>query len=134
MDRVLGALVVSICTLALTGCGGIQVGEESIVNRFLNTPQANPAELARDPYDPDARYRGTVRLTMELLEPDDRILEIFRDNLDDEYAAVRAAAARGLGVHGVAGKKCKGKVRRSKIKGKEKRQKRKKKKKKKLNL
>ncbi|MEQ8317464.1 MAG: HEAT repeat domain-containing protein [Phycisphaerales bacterium] len=102
MDRVLGALVVSICTLALTGCGGIQVGEESIVNRFLNTPQANPAELARDPYDPDARYRGTVRLTMELLEPDDRILEIFRDNLDDEYAAVRAAAARGLGVHGVA--------------------------------
>lgn len=102
MDRVVLSLGVLGCVLALAGCGGIQVGEDSIVNRFLNTPQVNPAELARDPYDPDARYRGTVQLTMRLIEPDERILEIFRDNLNDEYASVRAAAARGLGIHGVA--------------------------------
>lgn len=78
------------------------VGEDSIINKFLGQQQENPAELARDPYDADARYRGTVRLTVELLEPDERILEIFRDNLSDEDASVRAAAARGLATHGVA--------------------------------
>jgi len=91
--------------LFLAGCqggSGVSFGEDSIITRLLNQPQANPAELARDPYDPDARYRGTVRLTLELLEPDDRILDIFRDNLNDEYASVRAAAARGLATHGVA--------------------------------
>lgn len=90
---------------ALAGCQGgpgVQFGEDSIVNRLFNEGQANPAELARDPYDPDARYRGTVRLAVELLEPDDRILDIFRANLSDEDASVRAAAARGLATHGVA--------------------------------
>lgn len=89
----------------LAGCQGgtgVRFGEDSIVTRLLNAPQPNPAELARDLYDPDARYRGTVRLTLELLEPDDRILNIFRDNLRDEYASVRAAAARGLATHGVS--------------------------------
>ncbi|MFI4916973.1 MAG: HEAT repeat domain-containing protein [Phycisphaerales bacterium JB060] len=102
MGRVLGCVCAAI--LLLAGCQGsnVQFGEDSIINKFLNTPQANPVELARDPYDPDARYRGTVWLTMDLLEPDERILDIFRDNLRDEYASVRAAAARGLGIHGVA--------------------------------
>lgn len=89
----------------LTGCRsgpGVRFGEDSIVNNLFNTVQPNPAELARDPYDPDARYRGTVRLTVELLEPDERILDIFRANMADEYASVRAAAARGLATHGVA--------------------------------
>lgn len=90
----------------LAGCqgGGIRLGDESVLNNLglFNTVQDNPAELARDPYDPDARYRGTIRLTMELVEPDERILEIFRDNLRDEDASVRAAAARGLAAHGVS--------------------------------
>ncbi|MEQ9095526.1 MAG: HEAT repeat domain-containing protein [Phycisphaerales bacterium] len=105
MTRSLASLG-AMCGLLLLmgGCQGtgVQFGEDSIVNKIFATTQVNPAELARDPYDPDARYRGTVRLTMELLEPDERILAIFRDNLQDEYAAVRAAAARGLGIHGVA--------------------------------
>jgi hypothetical protein len=91
--------------LLLGGCqggAGVQFGEDSIVNRFLGGAPENPAVLARDPYDANARYRGTVRLTLELLEPDARILDIFRDNLSDESASVRAAAARGLGTHGVA--------------------------------
>ena len=90
--------------LALAGCqgGGIRFGEDSVFNNIFATPQDNPAELARDPYDPDARYRGTVRLTVELIEPDDRILDIFRINLRDDDASVRAAAARGLATHGVA--------------------------------
>ncbi len=90
--------------LLLAGCqgGGVQFGEDSIINNLLTTTQANPAEMARDPYDPDARYRGTVRLTVELLEPENRILDIFRVNLADEDASVRAAAARGLATHGVA--------------------------------
>lgn len=90
---------------ALAGCqggSGVQFGEDSVVNRLFNETRANPAELARDPYDPDARYRGTVRLGVELLVADDRILDIFRANLTDEYASVRAAAARGLATHGVA--------------------------------
>lgn len=91
--------------VSLAGCQsgpGVRFGEDSIVTALFNQAQENPAEIARDPYDPDARYRGTVRLTVELLEPDDRILDIFRENLNDEYASVRAAAARGLATHGVA--------------------------------
>lgn len=88
----------------LAGCQGQtpQFGEDSVFNNIFNTTQVNPAELARDPYDPDARYRGTVRLAVQLAEPDDRILEIFRINLRDPEASVRAAAARGLATHGVA--------------------------------
>lgn len=91
-------------SLLLGGCSGSNVhfGEDSIVTDLFSNAPENPAELARDPYDPDARYRGTVQLTLRLLEPDDRILDIFRDNLNDEYASVRAAAARGLATHGVA--------------------------------
>lgn len=90
--------------LLLAGCqgSGLQFSDDSVLNNIFNTAQGNPAELARDPYDPDARYRGTIRLTIELLEPDDRILDIFRVNLQDEDASVRAAAARGLATHGVA--------------------------------
>lgn len=89
----------------LVGCQGgtgVRFGEDSVVNNLFGESLENPAELARDQYDPDARYRGTVRLTVELLEPDDRILDIFRVNLRDEDTSVRAAAARGLATHGVA--------------------------------
>ena len=101
MRRAAPLLIVLAC---LAGCqgGGLQFDDDSVLNNIFGTTQANPAELARDPYDPDARYRGTVRLTVELAEPDERILDIFRVNLDDPEASVRAAAARGLATHGTA--------------------------------
>ena len=97
-------LILCPMVLVLSGCqgAGLQLSDDSIFNELFGTPQDNPAELARDPYDPDARYRGTVRLTVELLEPDDRILDIFRANLVDDDPSVRAAAARGLATHGVS--------------------------------
>ncbi|NRA56973.1 MAG: HEAT repeat domain-containing protein [Phycisphaerales bacterium] len=97
-------MIVWPMVLALAGCqgSGIRFSEDSVFNNLFPTQQDNPAELARDPYDPDARYRGTVRLTVELLEPEDRILDIFRINLNDDDASVRAAAARGLAPHGVS--------------------------------
>ncbi|GIW73644.1 MAG: hypothetical protein KatS3mg103_0166 [Phycisphaerales bacterium] len=100
--RVLPIAVVAGVLLA--GCQGspVRFEQDSILNTLLNPATPNPAELARDPYDPDARYRGTVRLAVELAEPDPRILEIFRTNLTDPEPAVRAAAARGLAAHGVA--------------------------------
>ena len=94
-------LAACVSLMACQG-GGLQFEEDSLLNTLFDTTEVNPAEEARDPYDPDARYRGTVRLTVELAEPDDRILEIFRINLRDDEAAVRAAAARGLATHGVA--------------------------------
>lgn len=90
--------------LPLAGCqgSGIRFGEDSVLNDLFMRTQDNPAEMARDLYDPDRRYRGTVRLANELAEPDPVVVDIFRTNLSDREAAVRAAAARGLAIHGVA--------------------------------
>lgn len=88
--------------LPLAGCQGARFGEESVLNDIFTRTQDNPAEMARDLYDPDRRYRGTVRLAYELAEPDPVVVGVFRVNLDDQEPAVRAAAARGLALHGTA--------------------------------
>jgi len=87
------------------GCASdawLPVGEESILRKLLTRTPPNPAEQARNPYDPDARYRGTVALTNTLVRPEPELVQIFRDNIRDRDASVRAAAARGLATHGTA--------------------------------
>ncbi|MEO1007892.1 MAG: HEAT repeat domain-containing protein [Planctomycetota bacterium] len=98
--------MLALIPVLLGGCAldelAPQLGEGSVLNNLFAGPQENVAELAQDPYDPDARYRGTVRLANQLVEPDELVVDIFRENLDDEYASVRAAAARGIAAHGRA--------------------------------
>lgn len=90
--------------LPMLGCqgSGIRFGEDSIITDLFMRGQDNPAEMARDLYDPDRRYRGTVRLANELADPDPALVAIFRTNLNDREPSIRAAAARGLAIHGVA--------------------------------
>jgi len=58
------------------------------------------AQWAADPYDADKRGRGTTMLANAPFGGADAYLEMYRKYVTDESPGVRAAAARGLGMHG----------------------------------
>lgn len=104
--RVLGAAALSLAA-GLAGCGitseqrAQMAQSNSILAPFLRdlSPQ-EAAQWAADPYDADKRARGTTKLANASFGGADAYLEMYRKYLKDESPAVKAAAARGLGMHG----------------------------------
>lgn len=97
-----------VCWLAgSAGCGitsedrARMAESESVLAPFLwrLSPQ-EAAQWAADPYDADKRARGTTMLANAPFGGADAYLELYRKYIADQSPAVRAASARGLGMHG----------------------------------
>lgn len=56
--------------------------------------------MASDPYNPNARYRGTLSLANQGFVDPAPFIELFEARIQDEDARVRSAGARGLANHG----------------------------------
>lgn len=99
-----GALVLSG---GLAGCGitpeqrAEMAASNSILAPFLkDLSPREAAQWAADPYDADKRARGTTKLANAPFGGADAYVEMYRKYVADESAAVRSAAALGLGMHG----------------------------------
>ncbi len=90
--------------LALGGCGDLGLnyapGAKSLLD-FNTGPNYEQASLrARNPYDANARYRGTLTLANAPFASEDAFLALFAQNIKDRDPSVQMAAARGLANHG----------------------------------
>ncbi len=90
--------------LALGGCGDLGVnyapGTKSLLE-FNTGPNYGQASVrARNPYDANARYRGTLTLANAPFASEDPYLTLFEQNIKDRDPSVQMAAARGLANHG----------------------------------
>lgn len=56
--------------------------------------------MAIDPYNPENRYKGTLMLANAPFAGGEVYQKLFADNINDADPGVRAAATRGLGLHG----------------------------------
>lgn len=98
------AALVGIASLA--GCGYIEVepggpSDEGLLSLALRQPSpSQAADMAMNPYDPNARYRGTLLLANAPFAGEPVYLELFEDNIDDPDPSVRTASARALALHG----------------------------------
>jgi HEAT repeat protein len=107
-QAVLAAAALATGAIAvLPGCGitseqRSQMAESnSVLAPFMRTMSPREAaEWAADPYDADKRARGTTMLANAAYGGADAYLELYRKYTTDESEAVRAAAARGLAMHG----------------------------------
>lgn len=96
------------CALVLSAGGCIsqesrqQMAEaNSVLAPFLKrTTPAEAAAWAGDPYDADKRARGMNLLMNAPWGGEQVYLELYRAHITDEYAPVRAVAARALALHG----------------------------------
>lgn len=91
-----GALVVPGCVRM-----NVKPGAKSIFE--VLGPQMTPEDAAAwavDRYDPDKRYRGTLYLGSQPFAGEVLYIRLFVDNIRDEDARVRVAAARALANHG----------------------------------
>ena len=105
-----GCRVISLFLLALLavpGCGlvedmGMQYNPnaQSIFGLLSRPSPAQATAWALDEENADRRYQGTLLLANAPFAGEDVYIELFVDNLDDEDAAVRSAAARALAHHG----------------------------------
>lgn len=101
------ALAAGVPCLVGGGCGitaedrAQMARSESVLAPFLwrLSPQ-EAAQWAADPYDADKRARGTTMLVNAPFGGADAYLELYRKYVTDPSPAVRASAARGLGMHG----------------------------------
>lgn len=95
-----------LLSLGLSGCidpaQRAQMAEsDSILAPLMSQPGVRDAALwASDQYDADKRARGTVLLANAPFGGADAYLSMYREYLTDPAPGVRAAAARGLGMHG----------------------------------
>lgn len=99
-----GVLITVGIALALGGCGNIGVnyapGTKSLL-QFNTGPNYEQASLrARNPYDANARYQGTLTLANAPFASEDPFLSLFEQNIKDRDPSVQMAAARGLANHG----------------------------------
>ena len=91
--------------VALGGCG-VDLerarGAEGLLDvvRMQGTRPGDLAAMAVDPYDPNARYVGTVRLAGAPWAGTQPFLALYEQNAKDEDAGVRSGALRGLAFHG----------------------------------
>lgn len=91
----------------LGGCGITQeqraqmAESNSVLAPFLRRlDPREAAQWAADPYDADKRARGTTLLANAPFGGADAYLAMYREYVTDAFPAVRAAAARGLAMHG----------------------------------
>lgn len=102
MARSLVVILAGVLAVLSAGCElNVKPGAESIFDAFSDSQTPGQlAAMAIDPYDPNARYIGTLGLANEAFANEPVYINLFIDNLSDSEPAVRAAAARGLGNHG----------------------------------
>lgn len=97
------ALILTACVLT-AGCkplGGY--GRSSSESVFAFAAPPTPAEAARwavDPNSADNRQQGILLLANAVFGGESVYMELYRIALDDEDAAVRAAAIRAMALHG----------------------------------
>ncbi|MCA9271949.1 MAG: HEAT repeat domain-containing protein [Phycisphaerales bacterium] len=103
--RVISLLFLAM--LAIPGCGlvedmGLQYNPNAQgIFSLLSRPSPSQATAwALDKDNADHRYQGTLLLANAPFAGEEVYIDLFVDNLGDEDAAVRSAAARALAHHG----------------------------------
>ncbi|MDX2113998.1 MAG: HEAT repeat domain-containing protein [Planctomycetota bacterium] len=105
-----GTILVCLALVGLgagLGCRGVRAGRgnsnqapTSIFGIFQPPTPAQAAAWAADEYDADKRYRGTLLLANAPFGGEGVYVEMYTKAAKDEDPAVRAAAIRGLALHG----------------------------------
>lgn len=105
--RPLGAVCASVWAalgvMLLAGCeatGNLKPGAEGIFDAFSGPSFEDAARMAIDPYNAESRYQGTMLLANAPFAGGEVYQKLFEDNIKDPDPGVRAAATRGLGLHG----------------------------------
>ncbi len=101
-------LLVAPLVGTLAACSGVQLaggntsGNQSILTIVPTGPSPTQAiQWANNPYDADQRARGVGAVANATFGGQEIFVEeLYRPYLEDDDAAVRAAAARALGRHG----------------------------------
>lgn len=102
------AALLALCAgAALVGCESRQQaakrGTQQPDSLMTLIAQPTPAEAVAwsiDPYDADKRYRGTLLLANAPFGGEPIYVEMYQRALSDADSSVRAAAVRGLALHG----------------------------------
>ncbi len=99
--------------VVLSGCGGIPgaaganaTGDESLLDLIDFDRYDEPQELidaALNEYNADDRARGIAGMAVQPFGADPVFVNLYRGGVTDPDAAVRAASARALGLHGSPG-------------------------------
>lgn len=86
----------------LAGCdsGEEMRGATSLLQLWQPPNPLEAAKMAVDPWDADARARGTMLLANGYFGGEDPYHALYLERAEDEDANVRAAAMRGLALHG----------------------------------
>ncbi len=93
----------SIALAGLLGAcdSGLRPGSESLLDGLkTDPPPGELAAMALDPYDANRRAVGTLGLANQSFAREAIYLKLFLDNASDADPVVRAAAIRGLALHG----------------------------------
>ena len=75
-------------------------GSDSLLAAIAPPSPGEAADMALDVEDSDRRLRGTLLLANAPWGGGDAYLSMYRDYVDDDEPAIRAAATRALGNHG----------------------------------
>jgi len=90
------------CAAFLAACDtGLRPGTESLLDGLkTDPPPGELAAMALDPYDANRRAVGTLGLANQSFAREAIYVKLFIDNAADADPVVRAAAIRGLALHG----------------------------------
>ena len=107
-----GLIALAAATCVTTGCarneslaGSRFTGDESLLDLVRIGNFESPRDLinaAVNQYNADERARGINSIAMRDFGADPVFVELYRSGAADADAAVRAASARALGLHGAA--------------------------------
>jgi hypothetical protein len=96
------AILALTLLLPLAACDtGLRPGSESLLEGIrTDLPPGELAAMALDPYDANRRAVGTLGLANQPFAREAIYIKLFVDNASDSDPVVRAAAIRGLSIHG----------------------------------
>lgn len=94
---------ISLALVSLAGCDAPESmrGATSLFQVMAPPDPLVAAEMAINPWDADARARGTMLLANSYFGGEDPYHALYLDRASDEDPNVRAAALRGLSLHGL---------------------------------
>jgi len=102
--RYIAAPLTLAALAAAAGCnalgGQVRSGGDSLFELIAPPTPAEAARWAVDPSSPDNRQQGLLLLANASFGGEPVYIDLYRVALDDDDAAVRAAAIRALGLHG----------------------------------
>ena len=95
-------VAVPLALVALAGCDSPESmrGATSLLQMWQPPSPVEAAKMAIDPWDADARAKGTMLLANGYFGGEDPYHALYLRATGDEDANVRAAAMRGLSLHG----------------------------------